>query len=145
MNKPSEANAVVAVIDPDANAVGALTSAWVPAKDFNSFMAIVLAGTLGASGTLDFKLQQATDNAGTGAKDITGKAITQLVKASNDDDQAIINLLVEELDVDGGFDHVAMVMTTGTATGDSGAIMLGCGARYLPASDNDLASVVEIV
>jgi hypothetical protein len=39
-------------------------------------------GVLGASATVDAKLQQATDNSGTGVKDVTGKAITQLVKAT---------------------------------------------------------------
>lgn len=146
MNKPSEAIAIVAVIDPDANAAGALTSTWVPAKDFLAFMAICLAGTLGASATLDFKLQQATDASGTGAKDITGKAITQLTQAGTDSDkQAVINLLVEELDVDGGFTHVAMILTTGTATSDGGAVLLGTDARYAPASDTDISTVDEIV
>lgn len=145
MSKPSEDAAVVAVIDPDANAVGAIVSAYVNMENFHSVMAVVMAGTLGASATLDFKLVQATDALGTGKKDITGKAITQLVQATNDDDQAVINLLAEELDVANGFSFVAMEMTVGVAASNSGAVMIGMDARYLPASDNDAATVQEIV
>ena len=141
----SERAAGVAVVDPDANTAAAYTSAYVSMSDFNQVLAIVQTGVLGSSATVDFKLVQATDSGGTSSKDISGKAITQLVKASNDDDQAVINCRSEELDVANGFDYVAMVMTVGTATSDTSAIMLGMTARYAPASDNDLASVQEIV
>ena len=141
----SERAAVVAVVDPDNNSAAAYTSAYVSMSDFNQVLAIVQTGTLGSSATVDFKLVQATDSSGTSSKDISGKAITQLVKASNDDDQAVINCRSEELDVANGFDYVAMTMTVGTAASDTSAIMLGMTPRYAPASDNDLASVQEIV
>lgn len=142
---PSERIAVVGTIDPDANAAGAVTSDYGDAGKFGSFMAIAQSGILGTAATLDLKLVQATDSSGTGVKDITGKALTQLVKASNDDDQAIINVRAEELDVANGFAFVAMVHTVATATSDSSAILLGLDPRHGPASDFDLASVVEIV
>ena len=141
----SERAAVAAVIDPDNNSAAAYTSAYVSMSTFNQRLAIVQTGTLGSSATVDFKLVQATDSSGTSVKDISGKAITQLVKASNDDDQAVINCRSEELDVANGFDYVAMTLTVGTATSDASAIMLGMSPRYAPASDNDLASVQEIV
>jgi hypothetical protein len=147
MNKlGSESVAVGGVIDPDANAAGALTSDYVSMDNFETAMAIIMAGTLGSSGTLDAKLVQATDSSGTGSKDITGKSITQLTQAGTDSDkQAIINVRAEELDVDNSFNHVAITMTTATATSDSAAILLGMNPRRAPASDNDLASVDEIV
>ena len=141
----SERAAVAAVIDPDNNSAAAYTSAYVSMSTFNQVLAIVQTGTLGSSATVDFKLVQATDSSGTSVKDISGKSVTQLVKESNDDDQAVINCRSEELDVDNGFDYVAMVMTVGTAASDTSAIMLGMTPRYAPASDNDLASVQEIV
>lgn len=143
---PSEKVAIGGVIDPDANAAGALTSDYISMSKFESAMAIIMAGTLGASGTLDAKLVQATDSAGTSSKDITGKSITQLTQAGSDDDkQAIINVRAEELDVANGFDYVAITLTTATATSDSAAILLGLNPKHGPASDNDLASVDEIV
>lgn len=145
--KGSEQVAISGVIDPDANGAGALTTAYVDMSKFGSVMAIVLAGTLGASGTLDAKLVQATDSGGTGSKDVTGKAITQLTQAgTNDSDkQAIINCRSEELDVDNGFSFVALTMTTAAATSDSAALLLGCNPFSAPASNHDLTSVSEIV
>ena len=144
--QPSEMAAVVAVIDPDANAAATITSTWVPMKNFEMLMAIVMVGDMVSTSTVDFKLQQATDSSGTGNKDISGKAITQLTEAGVDDNkQAVINLIAEELDVNGGFDHVAMVMTTAAAASDSGAAMLGFEPAIAPASDNDISTVDEIV
>ena len=143
---PSERVAVGGVIDPDANAAGALTSDYISMANFRTAMAICLCGTMGSSGTLDMKLVQATDSSGTGVKDVTGKSITQFTDAGTDSDkQAIINVRADELVVANGFDHVAIVLTTATATGDSGAVLLGLDPRSGPASDNDLASVDEIV
>lgn len=139
--------AVVGVVDPDVSAAGAHSTGWIAAKDFGSFMAIAMAGTLGSTATFDAKLEQATDASGTSAKDITGKAITQLTQAGTDDSdkQAIINLRPDELDVTNSFTHFRLTVTVATATSDAAAIVLGLDPRYGPASDNDLASVAEIV
>lgn len=142
---PSEQAAVVGNIDPDAYAASTVTTGWVAAKNFHSFLAIVQAGTLGASATLDAKLEQATDSSGTGVKAVTGKAITQLTQAGTDDDkQALINLKTEELDVEGGFDFIRLSMTIGVAASDAGGILLGLNPRFGPASDNDASTVDEI-
>lgn len=143
----SEQAAILATIDPDVITASTVVSDYVDASEFANYMAVVMAGTLGASATLDAKLIQATDSGGTGAKDITGKAITQLTQGSpNDSDkQAIINLKPEELDVANSFTHFALSLTVATATSDGGALVLGLDPRHGPANDNDLASVAEIV
>lgn len=142
----SDRAAIVGMIDPDVTAAGTVTTGWIAAKNFHSFMAIVMAGTLGTSATLDAKLEQATDGSGTGAKDITDKAITQLTQAGTDSDkQAIINLRPEELDVDNDFTHFRLSVTVAAASSDAGGIVLGLDPRYGDASDTDLASVDEIV
>lgn len=144
--RASDVAAVAGVIDPDAYAAGTVTSGWIAMKSFERLLAVVMAGDLGASATVDAKLEQAQDSAGTGVKDVTGKAIAQLTKAGTDDNkQALINMAAEELDVANGFTHVRLSMTVGTATSDAGAVVLGFDARYAPASDADLASVDEIV
>ncbi|MFQ5629667.1 MAG: hypothetical protein ACE5I1_12960, partial [bacterium] len=107
VGKPSEFAAVLGVIDPDATAAGTVTSDWCSMEKYRKMMAIVFAGTLGTSATLDAKLEQASDSSGTGAKDISGKSITQLTQAGTDSDkQAIIEVDAAELDVANGFDHV---------------------------------------
>lgn len=143
----SEVAAVVGSIDPDAYTAATYTSDWVDASTFQQFMAIIEAGALGASATLDAKIQQATDSSGTSAKDVTGKSITQLTQASPDDSdkQAIINLRPEELDLDNSFTHFAVSMTIATATSDASALILGLNPRQGLASDNDLSSVAEVV
>lgn len=138
--------AIAAMIDPDAYAAGTYTSGWVSMADFQSIQAVVSAGTLGASATLDAKIEQATDAAGTDAKDLTGAAITQLTKAGPDDDkQAIIELYSEDLDLTNGFTHVRLTITVGVATSDAAGFVFGLGPRYAPASGRDAASVNEIV
>ncbi len=153
---PSETVAVLATIDPDANAAGALNSDWCDMSKFDQLMAILLLGEWDSSSTIDFKLTQATTSGGAGEKDITSKAITQIVSGSPAvfDKQAIINLRADELDIPNGFRYVRAVATTADSnspadspatTIDYAAVLLGFGARYGPAYDNDLASVAEIV
>lgn len=151
---PSEYIAVVEAIDPDANAVASPTAGfdtgWIDMENWEALLAIVQTGILGASATLDAKLTQATSSGGAGAKDITGKAITQLDEAGAsppdvNDSQYLINLRAEELDVEGGFSFVRLETTLDNATSDFSAVVLGVGPRYGPASDFDLASVGEIV
>ncbi len=141
---PSEVAAVVATIDPDVYTATEYLSDAIDMAKVDQILAIVMAGTLGSSATLDAKLTQATTSGGS-YKDITGKAITQLVKASDDDKQALINCRADELDIDNDYRWVKLSMTVGTATSDAGALVLGFGERYGPAADGDLASVAEIV
>ena len=147
MALPSEQVAILATIDPDVTAASTVISDYVSLADFGDVMAVIMCGTLGASATVDAKLRQATDSSGTGVKDITGKAITQLTQAGTDasDKQAIINCAASELDVANSFTHVSLSLTVGTATSDIGAIVLGLNPRIGTAADSDLASVDEIV
>jgi hypothetical protein len=141
---PSQFSAVVGVIDPDAYAAGTYTTGWIDAKKFTSYQAIVMAGTLGSSATVDAKLEKATNGSGSGAVDVTGKAIVQLTQAGTDSDkQAIIELRPAQLG--STFTHFRLSMTIGTATSDAGAIVLGRFPLNGPASASDLASVDEIV
>ena len=143
---PSERVAILGTVDPDVLTAAAHPSDYVDAGMFESIMAVIMAGTLGSSATFDAKLVQATDSSGTSSKDITGKSITQLTQAGTDSDkQAIINVRAEELDLANSFTHVALTITVGTASSDGGGILLGLNPRFGPASDNDIASVDEIV
>ena len=144
--KPSDRVAVVGNIDPDAYSASTVTTGWIDMSKFLAIMAIVQAGTLGSSATLDAKMEQATSAAGAGAKDITGKEITQLTQAGTDSDkQAVINLFANELDINNGFTHVRLSMTIGAATSDAGAIVLGFDPVKDVASANNAESVDEIV
>lgn len=144
---PTERVVPVAVIDPDAYSAGDYDTPWVPLKDFFRFMAVVMAGTLGLSATLDAKLRVATSAAGANAADVTGSNITQFTQAGTDSDkQAVINFDPQQFLAGAALDytHVSLRMTVAVAASDAGAILLGIDPRFLPASDYDAASVDEI-
>lgn len=141
--KPSSRVLLLAAIDPDAYAANTYTTGWVDMSLWESMMALVAAGDLGSSATLDAKLEQATSAAGAGAKDITDKATTQLTQAGTDSNkQVVINLMSEDLDVTNGFRWVRLSMTIGTATSDAAGFLFGLDPRY---SGTDSTTVDEIV
>lgn len=143
--RPSQRVGIVGVISPVSQGAGTAASGWIDATTFHNFMAILQSGVLGASATLDAKIQQATDNAGAGAKDVTGKAITQIVKASGDNKQVTIDLKQEDLDFNNGFKFFQVSMTVATAASLISGAVLGFDARYGFGTDNDAASVVQNV
>lgn len=143
--KPSDRVGVLGAIDPQ-SATTAKSSGWVSAKLFQSFLITVMAGAFATNATLDAKLEQAQDSSGTSPKDVTGKAITQMTDAGSDDNkQALINLRADELDLDNGYTHFRVTVTPATAAVLIAAGVIGFDPRYAPASDNDAASVDEIV
>jgi len=143
--KGSELLSVLATIDPASIAAGTVTTGWVSAANHHNLLAVIQTGALGTAATLDAKLQQASDSSGTGAKDISGKAITQIVKAAGDNKQALINLRPEELDVNGGFAYVRLSLTVGTAASLASAQLLGINPRYASADAQNQAAVAQIV
>ena len=89
--KGSELLAILTTLDPASQAAGTATTDWVSMALFHDLLAIVQTGSLGTSATVDAKLQQAKDVNGTGAKDVAGKALTQIVKAGGENKQALID------------------------------------------------------
>jgi len=144
-SKASEMLAVLATIDPASQAAGALSTGWVSVANHLGFLAVVQTGVLGTSATVDAKLQQALDNAGTGAKDIAGKALTQIVKATGDNKQALINIKPEELDTVNGFGFVRVTVTVGVAASITSAQLLGVNPRFAPADAGNQAAVVQVI
>jgi len=143
--KGSELLSVLATIDPASQAAGAASTGWVSVANYFGFLALVQTGVLGPSATVDAKLQQALDSAGTGAKDISGKAITQIVKATGDNKQAIVNVKPEELDTVNGFGFVRVTVTVGVAASITSAQLLGVNPRYAPADVGNQAAVVQVI
>ncbi len=141
--KPSDQVALLAVLDPVSQAVATVTTDWVSMVDVDAILAIIQTGVLGAAATIDAKLEEATSAAGAGAQDLTGKAITQLVKADNDDNQVMINCRSDELSVNDGYSYVRLSVTVGTAASLISAEILGFYGRYQPIDHID--TVVEVV
>lgn len=141
--KPSDQIALLAVKNPVSQSAATVVTDYVPMKDVDAILAVLETGALGTAATVDAKLVQATAAAGTGSKDITGKAITQLVKASNDNNQVMLNCRADELDTENGFTHIALSITVGTAASIIAAQIYGFYPRYQPLDHAD--SVVEVI
>ncbi|WP_186056818.1 hypothetical protein [Burkholderia gladioli] len=143
--KATEQVAILGAIAPSSQAAGAATTGWISMAAFNKALAVIQSGTLGTSATIDAKLQQATSSAGAGAKDIAGKAITQLTGAPGANVQVEINLDAQELDVANGFSFVQLSVTVGTAASGTAALLFGFVPRFAPASDSNATTVAQIV
>jgi hypothetical protein len=143
--KGSEELSILATIDPASQAAGTVSSGWVNVANFHALLAFVETGILGAAATLDAKFQQAQDNIGTGAKDVTGKAITQIVKATGDNKQALINIKPEDIDNANGFGFVRLSLTIGVAASIVAGKLLGVNPRYATADAFNQAAVVQII
>lgn len=143
--KPSQRAAILGAVNPVSSS-SVVTSGWVDATLFHNMMAIVQLGALGSSATVDAKLQQASDNTGTGAKDVTGKAITEFTKTNTDDNkQAVINLKQEELDFANGFKWVRLSITPAVAACLVSGLLVGFDPRYGVASDNAAATQAQTI
>ncbi len=140
-SQPSERAAVVSVIDP-ANLNNATTVG--DAVDMSRFHEAIFILAMGAvDAAIDFKLTESATSGGT-YTDITGKAITQETGGDDDNLQWIINLKAEELSA--GMRYVKPSVTIGNGTTNLGCVIgLGLRPRHAPGSDDDLASVDQIV
>ena len=144
MDRASDLFTVLGGVHAISQTTSAVSTGWIAAADFFAFGALVDAGVLGSSATLDAKLEQASDGSGTGVKDITGKAITQLTKAGSDDNKwVIINLRPAELDTNNDFTHFRLTITPGTAACLISAVVLGLNPRSAP--ESQVAAVDEVV
>lgn len=143
--KPSERMSLLATLEPVSQAAATVVTTYVAVKHFATLMAVLQTGVLGASATVDAKLRQATDAAGTGVKDITGKSVTQIVKATGDAKQVIINLKTADLDVEGNFAFVCLSVTVGTAASLISAQLWGFDTRFADAAAFNQAGVAQVV
>ena len=136
---------ILGAVNPASLSTGATSTGWISAANFQNFMAIVQTGLLGTSATVDAKIEQATTSSGTGAKDLTGSAITQIVKASGDNVQEIITFATDSLDIGNNYAFFRLTITVGTAASIVGAMVLGSNQRTGTIAAGDAASVKEIV
>lgn len=143
--KISEGLAVLASIDPASIAASTVTSAWVPVTNFLSLLLVVQTGVLGTAATVDAKIQQATDVSGTGAKDLSpGKSITQIVKATGDNKQALLDFRAQDLDAANNFNYVRVSLTVAAAASIVGAVLYGGNPRFLPPRDPTASPAINL-
>jgi hypothetical protein len=139
----SEEWAVVGQIDPVSQGAGTVYSDNIDMSLFEQIIVLGQFGALGTAATADLGIASAATTNPTTL--ISGKSGTQLVDSPADNDnnkQIVINLRGDELTE--GHRYVRAVLTVATAASLASVTVLGKG-KSLPASDNDLASVAEIV
>lgn len=136
--------AVLATIDPVSAGTGTSTTDIIDMKYWSEVMFIVMAGVLGTAATADLIIKGSTASNMASPGNITGKSITQLVKASNDGSQAIVRVTTEEVAAQ-GYRYIQATLTVGAAASLAAVIALGMNSRYEPVAGFDLSSVVEIV
>lgn len=145
LERLSEGLSLVSCIDPDVYVASTVNGDVIDMKDFRRVIFVLMAGTLGASATLDYAIYGDTASGGSFATQITGKAATQLTQAGTDSDkQVIIEVTAEEAAAQ-GFRYLQDEMIVAVATSDCGAVALADRARYSDASGLDLSTVDEIV
>lgn len=142
--KPSEHLSVLKTIDAISDTTTA-NSGWADMKNFHAMLALIDVGVITATGTVDAKLQQATTSGGAGAKDITGKAITQLLAAGGNNKQILINVKAADLDTENGFEFVQLSITSAVAASVHFGALLGCFPRFEDAAAFNQAGVVQVV
>lgn len=132
---------VVEVIQPQAIAFGAtgvLTGA-IDMQKYSRVMAVLMSGTLGSSGTLDMSATASATSGGS-YEALTGKAITQLVKATNDNDVIILEVDAGDL-AKVGKRYLKFNVVAGTANATSALLVLGVPRNY----DADLVEFANVV
>jgi len=142
--KFNDSVAVVSVIQPQvitAGATGVLTAA-IDMKDMTEVVFVAQSGTLGTSGTLDVSAV-ASDTSGGTYTALTGKAATQLVKATDDNKLVVIH--VTEADVAAaGKRFVKFKIAAGTANATAGGVALGVPQSGKAGASN-LAAVAQVL
>lgn len=138
---PSERAAVVATIDPDALTAATHNSDGVDMSLYESAMVILSAGALGTSATMTLVVKSGSDNSTFGNTLVTATALTDA--GSDSDKQVVVNIRASDLPE--GDRYIRAEVTVATATSDGGLVILGFDPHYGPASDNDLATVDEIL
>lgn len=140
--KAGERLAVVGTVDPQTVANSEKLTDVVDMSKFHQALFVAMLGDM-ASETIDFMVQSCDSD---GSNAATLRAATQrAAHASNNDGKQIV-ISVEGSDLDAsGKRYCRGRLITGGATGGPAAVLaIGLDARYEPASDNDLADVVEI-
>lgn len=141
---PSERVAVCGVLAPvSGSAATHDLDNWVPVKNFRRFMAVVQAGVLGASATIDAQIRTSTDLVGGGAALLSGASITQMVKATDDNKTAVLNLDCASLA--NTVKSISLRVTVGANASLVSAVLLGFDGYAEPASDHQSANMVATV
>lgn len=147
-----DGDAQACILQPQNLGAGITDSAWITMAGYRNVLFIFQLGAAdGAAGTIDLIVEQATDNAGTGAKPLAGrrgaKQATQIIAGADfatEDDQVRVNVRAEEMDVNNGFNFLACRITVSAGDTAQAAVAALRGiAEYLPVTTTYVTEVVD--
>lgn len=134
--------AVVGIVNPASQGTGAVDTTVIDASRFFKVVFVIQTGALGTSATVDFAVKG--DAASGGAYATTLKNITQIVKATGDNKQVVVEVTSEDIG-QANVRYIKGTLTVGTAASIVGVVALGVDGRYKPETNFDLASVAQVV
>lgn len=144
----SEEWAVVGVVDPDASAAGTQLTTAIDMSLWESVAAVILIGDRSAGVAVDFAFQSSSTSGGSYAS-ITGKSMTQITDTSPlsgaSNKQVIVNMRGSEVTSNNRYVKGLLTLTKSPTANTDIAVVIFGRAKHLPASDNDITSVTEIV
>lgn len=120
-------------------------TASIDLSKFDRVVFIIDTGTLGASATMDFQVKASNLTAGTYTA-VPSTAITQLVKATDDNKYAVVDVDVTKIaDLNLGYKWLKGSLLPGTASCTSSVVVLGLGTGYGPASAVNATTVAQVL
>lgn len=127
------------------SAAGEVITSYVSLANYHRAVLMIHLGAFAAGGTVQFRLLQATDTAGTSPKGIpttaTQDKITTVLTAA-DTGWVAIELRTEELDVSGGYDCVAFGYDVDTNTVAFEATLYGIISRFDPVPTTNYNEII---
>jgi len=141
-NYLGEELAVVGRISPVSQGAGTVDSNAIDCMNFRQLMAVIKSGVLGAAATLDAKFQSCATSGGAYTDIPSASGIPQLVKATDDNKEAVLCLNTDRLP--DGHRFVKLRLTVGAAASLVDATILGGRCRYEPVADYDATTVASI-
>src|SRR5262245_55413581 len=111
--QPSEKIIYLDGINPANNNNATFNSGWIDMRKFQEALFILQLGAVDIA--INAKLQEAKDSGGTGAQDISGKAMTALT-GTDDNKQVLFNLKAEECSLNAGYGFARIQVTVGAGT-----------------------------
>ncbi len=107
---------------------------WVSIADYDSFLALLDVGVMEVGSRVELEIQQATDEAGAGAKGFLGKAVQAIAGEDGGNQKARIAISASDLDQASGFSFIGFKITvTAGSVSQIGASIIGVYPKGIPA------------
>lgn len=144
MLKFHDESVVVGAIDPASLAAGSYNSNVIDLSKYHKVVFLVQTGVLGASATVDFGIYGDTASGGSFTTLVTGKSLTQIVKATGDNCQYMIEVNSNELKIQ-GFRYIRGRVTVAVAASIVGVMAVASDFNYGTGPKNAVATVKQII